>query len=268
MSPKIFRYTANGFEQIKTSLDDLQGWWQTVTVADVNGDGRQDLLLGNLGENFYLHPSTKEPVKLFLNDFDNNGQADKVITRTIDGKDKPIFMKAELESQMPFLKKQNLRNNDYAKRSVQELFSEEKINTAVVKQINYASSCIALNNGSGNFILQPLPFVIQLSSVKAILPADINEDGKIDLVVGGNEFGFQPQLGRLDASTGDVLINNGAGNFNVVNQSKTGVAVQGQVRDIITLKTKEKKRFLFLLNNEYPVLYELKNAPPVTAKQR
>jgi enediyne biosynthesis protein E4 len=266
MAPKIFKYTANGFIQIKTSLDDVQGWWQTVAAADVNADGRQDLVLGNLGENFYLHPTEKTPVKLFLNDFDNNGQTDKIISRTIDGKDKPVFMKAELESQMPFLKKQNLRNNDYAKKSVQELFSEEKVKTAVVKQINYASSCIALNNGAGNFTLQQLPFVIQLSSVKAILPVDINDDGKVDLVIGGNEFGFQPQLGRLDASTGDVLINDGTGNFKAGSQKNTGIAVQGQVRSIAALKRKGKTNLLFLLNNEFPVLYQLKKEQPVATK--
>ena len=107
------------------------------------------------------------------------------------------------------------------------------------------------------FGLQNLPVSIQLSSVKSVLPIDINEDGKIDLVIGGNEFGFQPQLGRLDASKGDILINDSRGNFSVLNQMQSGIAVQGQVRDLVLIKRNDKINILFLQNNELPVLYEV-----------
>ncbi len=258
MTPKIFKYKDNSFAELKTNLDDKIGWWQTVAFADLNRDGRQDLVLGNFGENFYLNPGKETPVKLFLNDFDNNGQIDKIITRTVDGKDKPVFMKAELESQVPSLKKQNLRNADYAKKSAHELFGKEQIEKAPVKQVNYSSTCIAYNNGNGNFTLQNLPPGIQFSSVKSVLPVDVNDDGIIDLVTGGNEFGFQPQLGRLDASTGDVLLNDGKGIFSLLNHSQSGLQLQGQVRSIVVVMRNNKKNVLFLQNNEYPVLYEIK----------
>ena len=170
-------------------------------------------------------------------------------------------MKTELESQLPFLKKQNLHNAAYAQKDIQGLFSEEKLKDAVVKQINYAYSCIAINEGKGVFKIQNLPANIQLSSVKAILPVDVNHDGFIDLVVGGNEFGFQPQMGRLDASDGDVLINDGKGNFSVLSQSHSGIELPGQTRDIVLVKRKTNTAVLFLQNNEFPVLYELKNRP-------
>jgi enediyne biosynthesis protein E4 len=184
----------------------------------------------------------------------------------VEGKDKPVFMKGELESQMPVLKKQNLRNNDYAKKSIQELFTKDQIGKALVKAVNYASSCIAINNGNGNFTLQNLPAGIQLSSVKSVLPIDINNDGIPDLVTGGNEFGFLPQLGRLDASNGDVLINDGKGNFSVLNQSQSGLQLQGQVRDIVMAKRNNNTNILFLQNNEYPALYEVKKKNKIIKK--
>lgn len=256
MAPKIFKFINGGFTEVKSNLDNLSGWWQTVTVADVNADGKQDLILGNSGENFYLHPNGKKPVKLWLKDFDNNGVIDKVMSRYIDDKDKPVFMKNEVEAQLPLLKKQNLRNNSYAVKSIEELFTKEQLQDVQVKQVNYSSSSVAFNNGKGSFKIKPLPVSIQFSSVKTILATDINKDGFIDLLIGGNEFNFQPQLGRLDASTGDILLNDGKGWFSVSTVSKSGISFKGQVRDIIQVKQKETNSYLFLQNNEYPVLCE------------
>lgn len=141
---------------------------------------------------------------------------------------------------------------------MQELFDATQMEKVLIKQVNYSSSCIAYNNGNGNFTIQAFPLSIQLSSVKTLLLVDVNNDGNVDLVMGGNEFGFQPQLGRLDASHGDVLLNDGEGNFSILNQTASGINLQGQVRDICLIKSKAAINVLFLQNNEYPVLYKLK----------
>jgi hypothetical protein len=258
MSPRIFAYRQGRLEEISnTGLQGLQGWWQRVASVDVNGDGRMDLVLGNVGENFYLRPDPKNPVKLWLADFDHNGQTDQFLTRTVEGRDVPVFLKREITDQFPGLKKDNLKHSDYAKKSIQDLFSKEVLQAADKLQFNYCASVVAINKGDGSFLVKQLPMAVQLSSVNAICATDINGDGRADLVVGGNMFSFPPQFGRLDASYGAVLMGKGDGSFNVMEQKYSGLSLRGEIRDIQTIKTKSGDRLLFLQNNEQPVLYKL-----------
>lgn len=258
MAPRIFKFQKDHFVEVSTNLSGQSGWWQTVAAKDLNADGKEDLVFGNFGENFYLHPDKKNPVKVWMNDFDGNGEIDKIISRTIDGKDKPVFMKRDVQDGLPVLKKQNLRHAVYAKKTIQELFTKEQLKNVGVKEVNYSSSCIAFSKGTGNFEIQPLPVVVQLSSVKAIAFTDVNNDGHPDIVLGGNEFNFQPQLGRLDASLGDVLLNDGKGNFILLDEGASGIGLTGMVRDIAVIKGKDGNSLLFLRNNDYPVLFKFK----------
>ena len=73
---------------------------------------------------------------------------------------------------------------------------------------------------------------MQLSSINAIYPTDINNDNKVDLLAGGNLFTFPPQFGRLDASYGDLLLNKGAGEFIWVDNKRSGVRLRGEIKDI------------------------------------
>jgi hypothetical protein len=257
MSPHIFKNNKGQFKELSSNLNELNGWWQTVAFADVNNDGKQDLIMGNIGENFYLQPSKKSPVKLFVNDFDKNGIKDKVVTYTIDGKDKPVVVKRELEEMVPLIKKNNLKHIEYARKSIQEIFTPEDIKSSIIKIFDFATSIVALNKGGGNFEIVPLPAMTQLSSVNAIQVTDLNRDGKVDLLLGGNHFDYQPQYDRLDASFVDILVQNKNGQFDIVEPLKAGILLKGQMRDIKMVNRQGKEHFLFLQNNDYPVLYQL-----------
>ena len=259
MTPKIFAYSHDRFEELKaTGLEALSGWWQSLVVADVNGDGRQDLILGNIGENFYLRPDASHPVKLWVADFDDNGTTDQFLTQTINGKDMPVFLKRDITEQFPALKKANLKNSDYAPKTIQDLFGEKILSGAKTRTFTYCSSIVALNDGAAHFTVVALPVRAQLSSMNALCVSDINADGKPDLITGGNLFTFPPQFGRLDASYGDVFLNNGNGDFTWLSNKASGLDARGQVKDIKEIKTKNGRRFLITQNNETPLLYRTK----------
>jgi len=261
MAPRVFSYANSVFREISTNLSQMFGWWRSIAVADLNGDGKKDLMIGNIGENGYLHPTKEEPVKLWVNDYNSNGNIEKILTRTIDKKDVTVFLKHDMEEQIPSLKKQNLKHEIFANKSIQDLLPADIIKSSVVKTFNYCSSIIAWNDGNGHFTIEKMPAAVQFSSANVIHCTDLNNDGKPDIIIGGNEFGFPPQLGRIDASFGSLLLNQGNKQFKVLDYSESGLEITGQVRDIKEIKTAAKRNILFLRNNEYPVLFEI--ASPV-----
>jgi hypothetical protein len=257
MSPKIYSVTNKDLKEINTNLSALHGWWQSLAVDDLDNDGKPDLVLGNAGENFYLQPTTGKPVKLWISDFDQNGTQDKIITRVVNGRDVPVFLKRDLTEQMPSLKKQNLRFEDYAGKSIQDLFSGESMKKAKSYTFDYGASCIAYNKGNGQFEISKLPVYVQLSSVHAIACADLDADGKKDLVLGGNQFHFQPQFARLDASYGHILFNKGRAVWEWVKPSDSGLHIRGEIREILYVPVRGKPQLLFLQNNDFPIMYQV-----------
>lgn len=256
MAPQLFAYNNGKFTAKKTGLEQESGWWQSVTVGDLNGDGHPDLLLGNLGQNFYMKPDAGSPVKVWIKDFDQNGTIDKIFSHTLNGKEVPVFLKKDITEQIPSLKKTNLKHADFADKTIQQVF-REGLNDARVLTVTNAAHCIAYNDGKGNFRLEQLPFITQLSSVQASVITDINGDGKNDIVIAGNFFDLLPQFCSIDASYGQVLQNEGNNRFQPLSSISTGLSVKGQVRDIALVRQKNTDGLLFLRNNDTPLYYRV-----------
>lgn len=257
MAPTVLKNSGKRLQRIATSLDELTGWWNTLEVADLNNDGKQDLVLGNQGGNTPYKTSAETPMKMFVNDFDNNGTIEQVVTRTVNGKDVPVALKKEITAQMSFLKKQNLKFSDYATKSIDELFPENVLKKSIQKTAVTAKSVVALNNGNNDFSISELPREVQFSCMCSITATDINGNGTTDLIMGGNNYHFKPQFSRLDANYGAVLSNDGQGGFNWVDYDTSGFFVSGEVKYIHPVTSKNGDTYYFVArNNSTPLLFK------------
>ena len=258
MAPKILKNNGRRLGLKETNLDTLHGWWNTIEVVDIDGDGDQDFILGNQGVNIPYKASAEEPIKLFINDFDNNGTIEQIMTRTIGGNNMPIAMKKDLTAQIASLKKENLRFSDYALKTIENLFDTKVIENSITKSVTETKSILALNDGEGVYTIKPLPKEVQFSCVSSISCADINGDGHIDVLLGGNNYEFKPQYSKLDANYGSLLLGNGKGDLQWVPYSKSGFFVEGEVKHIKKVKNKNTEGiFITGINNEAPKIFKI-----------
>jgi hypothetical protein len=232
----------------RKELTDKKGWWNFVLPCDVDKDGDIDLIAGNLGLNSRLKASAKQPVRLYYNDFDGNGKKEQVLTYYLEGKEIPFANKAELEKQMPVLKKKFLYAADFAKANLFDLLDEDKLKDADVFQANYFSNAVLINKGNLEFETNALPFEAQMTSFKDAVVVNANNDDLPDVLLVGNYYDNNIEMGRYDADFGTLLINKGKGSFFC--QPLNGLAVKGQVRHVKRINAPKKEFYILARNND------------------
>jgi hypothetical protein len=238
----------NNGQFTRKALTDKKGWWNFVLPCDIDNDGDIDLVAGNLGLNSRLKASEKEPVRLYYNDFDENGKKEQVLTYYVQGKEIPFANKSELEKQMPVLKKNFLYAEDFAKARLNDLFPSEKLNAAAILTANYFYNAILINDGHMQFSTQALPWEAQLTSYRDAAVINVNNDSLPDLLLGGNYYENNVEMGRYDADWGTVLINKGNNRFEV--ESPNGLFIKGQVRRIQKIDILKKEALVLARNND------------------
>ena len=233
----------------KVSLSERKGWWNFLLPVDLDQDGDLDFIIGNLGLNSRLKASVKEPVRLYYADFDDNGRKDQVLTYYLGGREFPFANKMELEKQLPMLKKKFLYAEDFAKASLQGIFNQEKLNTAKHFTADYFENAALINNGNMRFHLQALPYMAQLTSYRDAVELGVDKQGRKEILLVGNFYGNNIQMGRYDADFGLIITCEKNGEMSC--ESLNGLIIPGESRHVRKINIPHQDdAFIIARNND------------------
>ena len=259
MKVNILRNDEGSFTDATTSagMEETSGMWNCIRAADVDGDGDPDLIGGNLGLNSILKASVKEPVEMYLNDFDDNGSLDQVICSYQDGISYPVASLDELISQMPGFEKKYANYFDFGGKTAGDIFGKRILNHSILKSAVLLESCLFINNGDGTFKMNRLPVEAQFSPVRDILVRDFDMDGKMDLILAGNDYTVRPSMGRYDASYGWCLLGNTGYEYKPLMPGKSGLKIKGDARRILSVDVMGKHYLVAAVNDGDLQIFEL-----------
>ena len=248
MPVTIFVNTGKSFSVNR--IEDSAGWWNCLQVEDFDQDGDNDIVAGNWGLNTRLRATSKEPVDMYIDDFDDNGTEETIITYFYNGRRTLLASKDELGKQLPSIKKRYLSYRDFANADLDEIFHADKLQSASKKSATMLASVYFKNNGD-DFTAHVLPAATQHSSVNAMISEDFNLDGFKDLLLVGNDYEISTQLGRLDASHGVLLLNDRSGFFKEHIPQDFNIA--GPAREIQKVIVNGVTEFVVSINNGQPI---------------
>jgi hypothetical protein len=231
-------------------LDSSNGWYHALYVEDVNGDGAPDIVAGNHGLNSRFKASRREPVSMYVNDFDQNGTIEQIITRFDAGKSYPFALRGDMLAQLPSLKKSYLHFRDYKEKTMADIYPSSIIGKSIRLDAYSFTTNVWINQEGKTFQPQPLPWQAQLFPTYAINGGDFDGDGKMDLLIGGNLARAKPETGFYEAGYGLLLKGTGSGQFLPVMTEHSGVHIVGEIRQLCKLRVGNKNIIAVARNNE------------------
>ncbi len=226
------------------------GWWSSIIAADIDNDGDEDFIAGNIGSNNKFGPSEDKPLYVYCNDFDDNGTLDIVLSKKYKGNKVPVRGKECSTAQMPFISQKFPTYQSFAESSLSDIYGDDKIEKALHYSANYFYSAFIENKGSEGFVFHELPVEAQLAPINAIIAKDFNIDGKIDLVVAGNYYQTEVETPQYDAGKGLVLQGNGDGTFKASLQiNDNGLILPFDVKDLGLIYIQNQIPAILVANN-------------------
>lgn len=259
MPIQIFKNTGSAFIEVTEAfgLQNTNGWWNCVQVADLNNDGYLDLVAGNAGNNSYFKSSLNHPVQLISKDFDGNGSIDPLITyyNPIEKNRFVVHNRLVLIDQIPGMKRRFDTFGKFAETPFDKSFTKEELNGSTTHSVYTLSSMVLLNNQGKNFQLFDLPDIAQISTVNDILIDDLNHDGFPDIVAIGNMYAQETLFGRYDALLGTVLLGDGKMNWKSLPPHQSNFIVDGDTRNVQSINIGSEKALVITQNNGELLFY-------------
>jgi hypothetical protein len=227
-------------KQKDTGLEKYSGWWNSLTGSDFDHDGDIDFVAGNLGLNNMYRASSEMPLRCYAKDFDGNNSVDAVLSCYLlseegDRKEFPVHFWEELNSQSPKFRRQFKYYKKFGRATLDKILTEADRKDAMVLTAEWTSTSFIENLGNGKFKVVALPMLVQTAPVNGIVSMDVNQDGHADIVMIGNDYGNEVNVGRYDAFTGLVLLNDGKANFKIASIKESGFKVSGDAKSLSRL---------------------------------
>lgn len=238
-------------------FSETKGLWNSILVEDFDGDGLIDIVAGNMGLNTRLESNAKTKLRMYINDFDQNGSLDPILTQYDGSKSNPLVMKNSLLRQVPALRKQLVKYADYQNKSLEDLFSNELLSKSLILEVDILASMFWKNLGNGEFEAHILPIEIQQSPIYSIRSFE-NNSGKPYLAFGGNQSRIKPEFGTNLGSYGWIMeLNQNPDSWKVLLPEESGLFVSGEIRDIQIINSGSTNNLIILRNNNQPKIYEI-----------
>jgi hypothetical protein len=248
----IFTTGKDGYVRSATSPSGTSGNWQSLLIADLDGDGQNEIVAGNEGSNSRFKPSPDRQVRLYADDFDNNGMVDPILTvADEDGRMVPMTTKAQFLKQLPGMKKKFVRTKNYANASINDILTSEQLAKAAIFDLETVFSTVFTREGD-DWKAAPLPTIVQISAVREIQAADFNDDGKTDLLLVGNDYSLNVETGRMDGGNGVLLLNDGKGEWTIPSNRDHGFWASLDARGLAPIKLADGKAGWVVVNNNGP----------------
>ncbi|MED5354462.1 MAG: VCBS repeat-containing protein [Bacteroidota bacterium] len=229
----VFINNKGKFKNISTEngLDKIYGWWYNIQETDVNNDGYKDYIVGNIGTNSKYKTNQSKPLKVFADDFDENGTHDLVLSYEYKNEYVPLRGKECSTQQMPFIGEKIPTFDEFATSSIEDIYGEV-VTTAYQKKVTEFSSVILVNNGDMTFKVNKLPELAQTIPILSSETYDINKDGYEDIIVAGNIYNTEVETPRLDNQFAVVLLSNKIDNYKAIGPENTGLYTNGNTKSI------------------------------------
>ena len=252
-TPKIY-ININGKLEIKDLPENMNGLWQSITTFDIDNDGDNDILLGNWGLNTKFNLNFDGPLVLYYSDFDKNGTSETLIAYNKGDKYYPLNTKDELSAQMNVINKIYIDHKSFAGKTIEEVITKGSINLAEKFEAHtLASGYLRNDNGNYNEFIE-FPDTFQLAPITTF--SDIKLNNENQLLIGGNTYKVNTYHGSYVALKG--LLVKDESHYSAV--SNFGMdAFNQQIKQIETIKMKDKTLVIILANNDELKLYSYKN---------